>query len=260
MENIENIVTEEEVTENVEQTTEETPEKKYTEDDLNAKVNEIVGKRIARKEAKIRKEYESKYGELERVLREGTGREDVGEITNAFKEHYEKRGVEIAKKPTYSDSDIAVLAAADADDIISAGYEEVVDEVDRLANIGVANMTAREKAVFKKLAEYRKSTEEGRELSQIGVTKEVYESAEFKDFAKKYAAPGTTIREVYDLYVKTQPKKEHKTAGSMKQTPQQNSGVKDFYSFEEASKFSKEDFDKNPELYAAVVKSMPKWK
>ena len=54
------ILVADEVTENAEQTAEETP-KTYTQDE----VNEIVGKRIARKEAKIRKEYERRYGDLE---------------------------------------------------------------------------------------------------------------------------------------------------------------------------------------------------
>ena len=52
----ENLVTE--VTENVENTTEETP-KTYTEAEFNAKLDEVLGKKIARKEAKIRKEYVS---------------------------------------------------------------------------------------------------------------------------------------------------------------------------------------------------------
>ena len=48
--------------------------------------------------------------------------------------------------------------------------------------------------------------------------------------------------------------------GSMKQIGQPDNGVKDFYSFEEASKFTKADFDKNPSLYKAVCDSMVKWK
>ena len=261
MENNENLVTDtEEVTENVEQTTEETP-KKYTEDELNAKVNEIVGKRIARKEAKIRKEYDRKYGELEEVLRAGTGKEydNTEDMTGYLKDFYGKKGIKMPEKPRYSDSDTAILAKAEAEDIISAGYDEVVEEVDRLLEIGVANMTAREKAVFKTLAEHRKATEEARELSSLGVTKEEYESAEFKEFARKYSAPGTPIGDVFKLYRQTQPKKEHKTAGSMKQTPQASSGVKDFYSREEALKFTKADFDKNPALFKAVEASIPKW-
>ena len=263
MENNENLVTETEqeevVTENAEQTAEQTP-KTYTEEELNAKVNEIVGKRVARKEAKIRKEYDRKYGELEQVLRTGTGKDydNTEDMTGYLKDFYGKKGIKMPEKPRYSDADTAILAKAEAEDIISAGYDEVVEEVDRLAEIGVANMTAREKAVFKTLAEYRKATEEARELSSLGVTEDVYNSDEFKKFASQFN-PSTPIKDVYNIYRQTQPKKEHKTAGSMKQTPQQDSGVKDFYSHEEAMKFSKEDFDRNPELYQAVVKSMSKW-
>ena len=72
MENNENFVAEQ-AAENVEQTTEQTP-KTYTQEEVDA----IVGKRIARKEAKIRKEYDRKYGDLTEVLKAGTGKESVG--------------------------------------------------------------------------------------------------------------------------------------------------------------------------------------
>ncbi len=256
MENNENFVTEE-VTENVEQTTEETP-KMYTEDEMNAKVNEIVGKRIARKEAKIRKEYDRKYGNLEEVLRAGTGKENVEEMTDTFKQFYEKKGIKIPEKPTYSDSDIAVLAKAEAEEIIHAGYEEVVDEVDRLSDIGVDNMTAREKAVFKTLATHRQSMERAKALGEVGVTEDVYNSDEFKTFAEKFN-PNIPITDVYDIYRKTQPKKEFKTMGSMKNSTSDDGTVKDFYTRDEALKFTKKDFDNNPALFKAVEASMLKW-
>ena len=78
----ENLVTEQ-VAENVEITTEETP-KTYTEAEFNAKLDEVLGKKIARREAKIRKEYERKYGELEDVLRAGTGKDNVEDMTATF--------------------------------------------------------------------------------------------------------------------------------------------------------------------------------
>ena len=88
-----------EVTENVEQTTEqieqveqiEQPVKTYTDEE----VNQIVGRKLARREAKIRKEYEKKYGELETVLKAGTGKEDVVEMTDTFKKFYEGKGIQI---------------------------------------------------------------------------------------------------------------------------------------------------------------------
>ena len=258
MENNENFVAEE-VAENVEQTTEETvtpvTPKTYTQEEVDA----IVGKRLARQEARIRKENDRKYGDLMGVLRAGTGKETVEEMTDTFRGFYQKKGVPMPQQPTYSDRDNQVLANAEAQDIINAGYEEVVEEVDRLSAIGVENMTAREKAVFVKLAEYRQSAERGHELSKIGVTEDVYNSDEFKKFAAQFTH-NTPITTVYDLYIKTtKPKQEHKSMGSMKSNVP-DTGLKDYYSFEEASKFTKEDFDKNPALYQRVQESMRKWK
>ena len=48
--------------------------------------------------------------------------------------------------------------------------------------------------------------------------------------------------------------------GSMKNNTADNNAVKDFYSYEEASKFTKKDFDKNPALLKAVEASRSKWK
>ena len=247
----------EEVAENVEQTTEESP-KTYTEEEFNAKLDEVLGKKIARKEAKIRKEYDRKYGGLEEVLKAGTGKDDVGEITDTLTKFYESKGVKINKPSDYSARDIELLAKAEADDIIRGGYDEVVEEVDRLAELGVANMTAREKAVFKVLAEHRQNEERSKELSQIGVTENVYNSAEFKEFSSKFNS-NTPIKDIYDIYAKTQPKKEHKTMGSMKNSTSDDGTVKDFYTRDEALKFTKADFDKNPALYKAVEASMLKW-
>ena len=253
----ENLVTEE-VAENVEQTTEETP-KTYTEAEFNAKLDEVLGKKIARREAKIRKEYDRKYGQLEEVLKAGTGKQSVEEITDTLGEFYKKKGIEMPQKPNYTAQDIETLARADADDIIRSGYDEVVDEVDRLTEIGAERMTAREKALFKVLAEHRQNAERSNELAKIGVTEDVYNSAEFKDFQSKFN-PNTPIADIYDIYAKTQPKKEFKTMGSMKNSAGNDGAVKDFYSYEEAMKFTKKDFDNNPDLLKAVEASMAKWK
>jgi len=252
MEMNENFVTEtEEVTENVEQTTEQSP-KMYTEDELNAKVNEIVGKRVARKEARIRKEYDRKYGELTEVLKAGTGKESVEEMTGTFKQFYQNKGIKFPEKPSYSDDDIEVLAQAEAEEIIRSGYDDVIEEVDRLADIGAENMTPRERAVFKALADYRNSTDRGRELTKIGVTEDVIESKAFKDFQGKFS-PTTPIRDIYDIYMKTQPKKNIKPMGSLKQT--QGSAKKDFYTPDEIERLTMEDLD-DPEVWEAVRRSM----
>ena len=253
MENMENIVVEQ-VEEPVEQITEEAP-KTYTQDEVDA----IVGKRLARKEAKIRKEYDRKYGRLEEVLKTGTGEEDVEKIADTFKDFYSKKGIKFPDKPTYNTHEIEVLAKAEADEIIRAGYDDVVEEVDRLADIGVQNMTEREKALFRVLAEHRQTTDRTKELTKIGVTEEVYNSQEFKDFSSKFAA-GVPVKDIYDIYAKTLPKKDIKPMGSMKNSNSADNGVKDFYTPDEARKFTKKDFDNNPALFKAVENSMLKWR
>jgi hypothetical protein len=253
----ENLVTEEQVTENVEVTTEETP-KTYTEAEFNAKLDEVIGKKLARKEAKIRKEYDRKYGNLTEVLKAGTGKDSVEEMTDTFTKFYESKGIKLPTKNDYSARDIETLAKADADEVINAGYEEVVEEVDRLAEIGVENLSKREQAYFMALCNHRQKTEHHNDLAKIGVTEDEYNSKEFQDFAKQFNS-NTPITDIYNIYNKTKPKKEVKSMGSVKNTAA-DTGVKDFYSYEEASKFTVDDFNKNPALYEAVKSSMTKWK
>ena len=244
------ILASEQVAENVEQTTEETPAvKTYTQEEVDS----IVGKAKARARAKIEKDYQRKYGSLEEVLKAGTGKESVEEMTDTFAEFYRKKGINIPQKPTYSAKDIDVLAKAEAQEIINAGYDDVVEEVDRLTAVGAANMTAREKALFKVLAEHRQSAERGRELNKIGVTEDVYNSKEFRDFAGKFNST-TPIQDIYDIYSKTmKPRREIKTMGSMKQS--QDNGAKDYYTPEEIERLTMKDLD-DPKVWEAVRRSM----
>lgn len=233
-----------------------TPAKTYSEEE----VNQIVGKKRAIDKAKIQKQNDRKYGELMNVLRAGTGKQTVEEVTDAFKQFYQSKGVKIPdSRQDFSAKDLETLAKSDADEIIRGGYEEVVEEMDRLTEIGAANMTAREKALFKALAENRENAERNQALSEIGVSEDVYNSQDFKDFASKFN-PSVPVADIYGIYAKTQQKQEFRTMGSMKNsTATTDSTIKDHYSYEEASRFTQKDFDKNPALYEAVKKSMLKW-
>ena len=243
-------------TENAEQPAEERRQAKtYTEDEVNA----IVGKKKSILEAKLRKEYDRKYGELETVLKAGMGKEDVGEITEDLRKFYGSKGLKIEKKPEYSAKDIETLARAEADEYIRMGDDEVAEELNRLTDIGAAKMNAREKAVFKVLEKHMRDAELSREMQSIGVTEDVYNSAEFKEFKKDFN-PNTPIKKIYDLYQKTQPKKEIKPMGSMKTTTSTDNGIKDYYSPEEAKKFTRKQLDENPALFNAICNSMQKWK
>lgn len=260
-----------EQTENVEgQTTEEIvetveePEKVYTEEEFNAKIDELMPRKLERARAKIRKELEREYAgykEAENVLNAGLGTSNITEATKKMREFYESKGVTIpeSQAPRYSDDDLRVLAANEAQKIIESGFEDVVEEVDRLAEIGVKNMTQREKFLFNQLADYRKTETEKKELAQIGVKPEALNDSDFKDFQKNLN-PKMSVKEQYELYLKFKPKAKVEPIGSMKGTKTEEAAVKDFYTYEEASKFTKADFDKNPALFKAVEQSMPKWK
>ena len=260
----------EEVAENVEETTEETAgeveqeadepseEKIYTQKEFEERVRNAVDKRVSRREAKIHRDYQRKDGELAAVLRAGTQKEDVAEITGDLRKFYEEQGVQIPKNPSYSNRDIEMLAAAEADEIIKSGYEEVKDELDRLGDLGARNMSQREKEVFKRLADYERAQEKNRELAKLGVPESVYESKEFKDFANQFHQD-VSVTKIYEMYNKTKPKKEVKPMGSMKSGKTIDKGVKEHYTVEEARQFTKADLDKNPELVKAIERSMQKW-
>lgn len=263
----ENLVNE---TENVEQTTEEivegtdveTSEEVAKEEPVQTftmeQVNEMIAKKLARKENKIRREYENKYSRLETVLNTGLGTESVEEATEKLSGFYKQKGINIPDAPKYSDKEIEVLANAEADDIISGGYDEIVEEVDRLANIGLENMSDRDKKVFSKLASERTRLEQEKDLASIGVSSEMVEDKAFKDFASKLN-PNLSLKEKYEMYTQFNPKPKGKPIGSMKGNISKDNGVKDFYTYEESLQFTKEDLDRNPELFAALEKSMLRW-
>lgn len=253
MEQVEDLVAEE-VTENVEQATEEPvsePQKLFTQEDLNA----AVGKAKARERAKVEKQYKKMYGGLTNVLKVGTGKETVEEQTDALTQFYQRKGLNIPQEPAYSEEDIALLANAEANDIINAGFDEVVEEVERLADLGADKMSTRDKAVFKILAEHRQSAERGRELNAIGVTEDVYNSPEFQKFAGMFNS-STPITEVYKLYAKSV-KPQVEPIGSMKNGSHDEG--KTFYTPEEVDKLSPKDFD-NPVIFQNVRNSMKLWK
>lgn len=234
----------------------EEPQKLYTEKDFNKKLDEVLAKKIARKEEKIRKEYEKKYGRLENVLKVGMEDDNVDSITETLEDFYTKKGKQIPSMSQVSQRDMEYLAERDANEIIESGYDEITEELNRLSEIGIDKMSQSEKVIFLKLKKAADKIDFVNELKSIGVN-ELPE--DFQDFSKKLN-PELSVKEKYEMYTKLKPKKEVKTIGSMKNTDTNNKGVKQFYTYEEASKFTRADFDKNPELFNAVCDSMTKWK
>ena len=177
-----------------------------------------------------------------------------------MKNFYSNKNIDI--KPyerSLSEREEELYAKALADDIISNGYDEIKEEADRLADIGFSNMTQREKLIFTQLSTEIKNQEAIKELASIGVGKEILEDKDFKDFVDKLN-PNLSIKDKYEMYSKFKPKPKIEQIGSMKGKVEKENGVKDFYTYEESLKFTREDFDKNPKLFEAVENSMQKWK
>lgn len=253
-------------TENVELTTEEiedveTPETTPTEEEATEPVEEMipksmaeemVKKRLARQENKLRKEYAKKYGRLETVVNTGLGTENTEEAVEKLTEFYKSKGINIPSEPQYSARDLEVLASAEANDIISDGYDSIVEEVNRMAQTDPNEMTDREKLLFTKLANARKEIEEARELDSIGVSKDILSNEDFKNYVVKLN-PNLTLKEKYEMYLEKQPKKEIKQMGSMKSG--KTSEIKEYYSQKEIESLSLDDLD-NDDVWNAVRRSM----
>lgn len=259
MEDFEEVVTgeeqpgtepEEQLGEEIQQQTPEEDPKVYSEKEFTERLNKIMGERTARSEAKIRRESDRKYGPLMEILRAGTGKESVEDITEAFRQHYKVTGVQTPQPPKYGQRDLELLAKADADEIIGAGDEEVTDELERLQALG-SSMTDRERAAMGMLQQHKASNDRRAALERLGVTADTYNSKEFREFAKLFDA-ATPIEKVWETYAKVH-KKEYQTMGSMKQQPAK--GPKDYYTPEEIERLTDEELD-DPRVWEAVRRSM----
>ena len=62
-----------------------------------------------------------------------------------------------------------------------------------------------------------------------------------------------------EMYLKFKPKPKVEKIGSMKNDESDKEKVKDFYTFDEASKFTRADLYANPKLEKAIENSMTKW-
>jgi len=193
-------------------------EKTYTQAEFDERLDALLGKKLARREAKLRKEYESRYDQR----------------------------------------DIALLAKAEAEEIIRSGYEDVVQEVDRLAALGMEKMTPREKQRFQTLARHRQEQERSGEFDALGVSRDQQETRDFREFVGLFQ-PGTPAEKIVALYRSTLPGSNLRPMGTMKSNPPDDSVVKEFYTRDEALRFTRQDFDRNPALYRAVAASMGKW-
>lgn len=241
--------------------------KTYTEEELekivNDRVNEILPNKIEREKRKLEKTYRdklSKYEETESILSAGMGAKDISDANQKMRKFYKEQGIDIPvyQPPKYSDEDEKALGEMEANQVIKLGFDDMQEEANRLAEKGTDNMTVREKAMFTTLAKELTNQKNRRELAKLGVKDEVLEDLNFRQFSSKFNS-NTPITEIYEMYSKVnKDSKKYDQIGSMKNT-KTTTEVKEFYTPEEASKFTRKDFDKNPKLLEAVERSMPIW-
>lgn len=245
------------VTENVEQTTEQNVAQKeqngkfYTNEELD----KMLAERYNRGRRKAERESRKKYGKLENILKSGLEVDNLTDAEEKLEKFYTEQGVKIPSYSDYDDEDIKTLANKDAEDIISEGEMAVESELRRLSDLGNERMTKREKAMFNTLYQSHKEAKERQELEEIGVGSEVLDSKKFKDFTKNLNT-NLTLKEKYEFYKQTHPTPKVEPIGSMTNT-EAGKSFKDSYTEEEISKLSLEDLS-DDRVWNAVRKSMTK--
>lgn len=222
--------------------------KTFTQEEVDA----IVQRRLARKEKDYQREL-SKYKSTEEVLKKGLNATDISDAESKLRSFWKDEGIDLPEpvKPGLTDSEIRILAKAEADDIIESGDAEI--EANKLASKGYENMNAREKAMFNVLAEHLTKERKINELKSIGVKADLLDSKEFKDFASKFDSK-TSVKDIYEYYSRLhKEEKKIEKMGSMQTTIPNTE--KDYYTDEEIAKLSDEDLD-NPKIWEIVRKSM----
>ena len=238
---------------------------KQIEERANRIAEEKMEARVIRERIKKDREYDSelsKYRELESVLKAGLGTNSLDETINKASAFYKEQGVNIPvqeRKASLNERDAIVLAKADAQDIIKCGDKEMEYEANRIASIPRDKRSLRENVMFNELCKELTSLNNIKELKSKGYDTKVLDNEDFKEFSSHIV--DKPIADIYDMYTKLYnvPKRQPKSPGSAKSNVNSDE-VKEFYTPEEARKFTEEDLIKNPKLEEAIERSMLKWK
>lgn len=233
---------------------EEVPaERTYTQSD----VDNILNSRTQSLNRKHQKELD-KYRRTEEILRQGLGAESIDDINMQLTNFYKDQGVDIQEHSGRSDREEKILAKADVEEIISLGDDEINSTINELSRKN--KRTVREEATLNGLMYEVSMRNANAQLEEIGADSTIVNSDAFKKFASQFN-PNVPIKNIYELYNKSigNVRKQPPSPGSMKSTSIENTEIKDFYTPEEAKRFTREDLDKNPALFKALEQSMYKW-
>lgn len=224
--------------------------------------NQRMQSRLARQADKIRRENDEKYGKLENLLSAGLGGKNLEENISLLEKMYDEQGIEYSKQfnnNKYSARDIEILANAEADSIIKAGYDEVVEETKRLVKIGYENMTDRDKVLFRKLDSAKKLMEDFKEARKMGLKDDLSGDVEFQKFVKDYGIESMSFSKKYELYSKIKninDKTMQSDPGSLTNT--RSKVEKEFFTSEEVDRLTEEQWN-DPKILEKVERSMKHW-
>ena len=224
---------------------------------LQEEFNQRMKSRLKRQKDVLTREYNNKYSRIEDLLTAGVGGKSVEENTQLLENMFKEQGIEIPdNKPRYSREEVEILANHEANSIIEAG--ETIEELNRLLKIGYENMTDRDKVIYKKLAEAKKTEDDRKAIRSLGINEDFLNNKEFKDFEKEYDIPANMpFAKKYQLFQKIQNKNKDTSnvgrPGSMKNND--SKVEKDTFTSEEIDLLRPEDYD-DPKIMAKVRKSM----
>ncbi len=253
----------------VEEEKDSVKEKLYTQKELQEAIDRNVKGRLARAENEYAKKIQE-YEDLAYTLRKGMGKDDgnVQDLNKDLRKFYKEQGIEIPEVISrgLSEREEKILAKAEAEEIISGGEEYINQIANEIYNIPAEKRTIKQKEIFESLGKHMMQEKAKAQLKEKGIDESILKDNSFKEFANKFTAQ-TSIGDIYDMYQKINakevvetPKRERPASTGSTKTIAKTNTIKEYYTEEEASKFTQRELMDNPELLKAIEDSMAKWK
>lgn len=232
------------------------------EDRINMTQEEFdnaMQKRLDRQKRSLSRDFNkelSKYERTSQILSATFGTDDIDEINEKMEDYFREEGIEIPeiKAKGLTKEEIEILGNAEAHKIIELGDEEIVDELDRMKNLGYDNLSEKEKVIYKTLYEDLTEKEDINNLKKNGIDTSILQEDSFKKFKSKFSK-NADLLEIVNMYNKLN---DHTTPpakiGSLKS--EKDKGEK-IYTSKEIDALTDEDLDK-PGVWEAVRRSMTK--
>lgn len=202
----------------------------------------------------------AKYEQLENIMKSALGAESLDDVITKSRNFYKEQGIDIPEQVSSSltERQARVLAKADAAEIIKAGKEEMEAEANRIASIPIEKRTLMEKTIFEDVCKELYNIKDRESMKEKGYDTKILDDKDFNSFREQFAV-NKPVSEIYEMYqtIKGTKPVQPNSPGSAK-TNNSDNEIKDYYTPEEARKFTEEDLE-NPKLMAAIDRSMLKW-